>query len=354
MPISDWRQVLDVPAYPATGYARLADRIAVLLRTRNDVLLVQAEAVIALEAVATSIASRQIHALNIVTSPYGKGFGEWLSRGGAQIVNLFAAPGLPVTVEAVEQALRNHPATNLVALAHAESATGILNPLPEIAQLARAAGALVVVDCVASFGGHALDVDAFGVDVAVIGPQKALAGSSGVSAISVSQSAWALIDRPDAPRQSILSLVDLRRLWLEAGRGVLPGMPSALEFYALESALDRVEDEGIDAVVARHARAASATRDGVRALGLSPWVDDACGVQSGHGGAASRWRQPGGFSHEHVQSGRPVHGRHWRNGARPRSSQSYRAASEPRCRHAEHPGLGHRLERIRLCSGRED
>jgi aspartate aminotransferase-like enzyme len=277
VPISDWRQVLDVPAYPATGYAGLADRIAALLRTRNDVLLVQAEAVIALEAVATSIASRPIHALNIVTSPYGKGFGEWLTRGGAQIVNLVAAPGLPVTVEAVEQALGNHPATNLVALAHAESATGILNPLREIAQLARAAGALVAVDCVASFGGHALDVDTFGVDVAVIGPQKALAGSSGVSAISVSQHAWAFIDRPDAPRQSILSLVDLRRLWLETGRGVLPGMPSALEFYALESALDRVEAEGIDAVVARHARSASATRDGVRALGLSPWADDACG-----------------------------------------------------------------------------
>ena len=52
-------------------------------------------------------------------------------------------------------------------------------------------------------------------------------------------------------------------------------MPSALEFFALEAALDRVEAEGLDAVVARHALAGAATRDAVRALGLSPWVDDA-------------------------------------------------------------------------------
>lgn len=276
MPISDWRQLLDIPAYPATGYARLADRIAALLRTRNDVLLVQGEAIIALEAVAASIASPQVHALNIVTSPYGKWFGKWLSRGGARTVNLFAAPGLPVTAEEVAKALRGYPETNLVALVHAESATGILNPLPEIAHLAHASGALVVADCVASVGGHALDVDALRLDVAVTGPQKALAGSSGVSAISVSGRAWARIDRPDAPALSTLSLVDLRRQWLEAGRGVLPGMPSALEFFALEAALDRVEREGMDAVIARHALAAAATRDGVRALGLTPWVADAC------------------------------------------------------------------------------
>jgi aspartate aminotransferase-like enzyme len=269
--------MLDIPAYPATGYARLADRIAALLRTRNDVLLVQGEAILALEAVATSLASPQTRALNIVTSPYGAWFGEWLRRGGAETVNLAAAPGLPVTAEAAELALRSHPATNLVALVHAESATGILNPLPAIAQLAQAAGALVVADCVASVGGHALDVDALGLDIVVIGPQKALAGSSGVSAISVSGRAWEWIDRPDAPRRSALSLVDLRRLWLDTGRGALPGMPSAVEFYALEAALDRVEDEGIEAVVARHALAAAATRDGVRALGLSLWADDACG-----------------------------------------------------------------------------
>jgi aspartate aminotransferase-like enzyme len=267
--------LLDIPAYPAAGYGRLADRIAALLNTSNDVLFVQGEAIVALEAVASSLASPQVHALNIVTSPYGKWFGQWLRRGGAETVDVVADPGLPVAAEAVEKALRDHPATNFVALVHAESASGILNPLSDIAELARGRGSLLVVDGVASVGGHELDVDGLGIDIAVVGPQKALGGSSGISAVSVSKRAWALIDRPDALQRSTLSLLDLRRNWLDVGRGALPGMPSALEFHALEAALDRVEAEGLDAVIRRHASAAAATRYGVRALGLTPWVDDA-------------------------------------------------------------------------------
>jgi aspartate aminotransferase-like enzyme len=266
-------RLLDLPPYPAEGYARLADRIAALLGTASDVLLVQGEAIVALEAVATSLAEPGLRALNVVTSPYGAWFGRWLARGGAEVTDLAAPPGRPIAAGAVAEALR--PGTGVVALVHAESATGILNPLPEIAALARRQGALLVVDAVASVGGHWLEVDALGADVVVVGPQKALAGSSGVSAVAVSAAAWARLDRPGAPRGSVLSLVDLRRDWLERGRGALPGMPSALEFRALEAALDRVEAEGLAAVVARHGRAARAARRALAALGLSLWVPDA-------------------------------------------------------------------------------
>ena len=267
--------LLDLPPYPAEGYARLADRIARLLRTKSDILLIQGEAIVALEAVATSIATPAISALNIVTSPYGKSFGDWLRRGGATVFDVTAEPAKPVTIDAFASALDAQPSVNLVSLVHAESASGILNPLPGIARLAKARGAAVVLDAVASFGGHELDIDVSGIDIAIIGPQKALGGSSGLSAISMSGEAWRLIDRPDAPFQSTLSLIDLKRNWLDTGRGALPGMPSALEFFALEAALDRVETEGLDAVIARHMLAAAATRDAIRALGLSCWVEDA-------------------------------------------------------------------------------
>ncbi|MEP9389266.1 aminotransferase class V-fold PLP-dependent enzyme [Mesorhizobium sp. KR9-304] len=267
--------LLDLPPYPADGYKRLADRIGALLRTKNDVLLVQAEAIVALEAVATSIASPAISALNIVTSPYGALFGDWLRRGDARVADVTARPAKPIGVDQFAAALDAAPDVNLVSLVHAESASGILNPLPEIARLAKARGAVLVVDAVASFGGHQLDVDRLGVDIAVIGPQKALSGSSGLSAVAVGAKAWQLIEQTRAPVQSTLSLVDLKRNWLDAGLGMLPGMPSALEFFALEAALDRVEAEGLDAIVRRHRLAGAATRDAMRALGLSTWVADA-------------------------------------------------------------------------------
>jgi aspartate aminotransferase-like enzyme len=275
--MTDFRKecLLDVPPYPEAAFARLADRLGAILGTSGDVLIIQGEAIVALEAVATSLASPGVRALNILTSPYGQRFGAWLRRGGAQVTDVVPASGLPVSVEAFQEALAERPSTNLVALAHAESASGILNPLTPIAGLARSHGAALVVDAVASVGGHPLDVDLLGIDIAVTGAQKALGGSPGLSAVSVSRRAWTILDRPDAPRGSSLSIIDLKRDWLDAGRRSLPGMPSALEFFALEAALDRVEAEGLHCVLARHALASAAARDGLRALGLTLFVEDA-------------------------------------------------------------------------------
>lgn len=263
--------LLDLPPFPADRVAGLADRLAAVLKTRNDVLIVQGEAIVALEATALSIARPGTRALNIVTSPYGDWFGQWLARGGAEVENLRAEGGLPIAAEAVETALAQKH-YDIVALVHAESASGVLNPLPRIAAAAKAQGALLVLDAVASVGGHELDVDALGVDIAVIGPQKSLSGSAGLSALSVSPAAWQRILAPGLVRLSTLSLADLKANWLDKGRGALPGMPSALELHALDAALARVESEGLDRLVARHRQAGEATRAGLAALGLSSFV----------------------------------------------------------------------------------
>lgn len=271
----DYALLLDPPAFPAERYAALADRLAALMSTTNDVLLIQAEAVLALEAAATSLARPGLKALNIVTSPYGTWFGGWLEKGGATVRNLTASPARPVTLEEVERALDEGPDFDLLAIVHAESASGILNPLPAIAALARERGIVTLVDAVASIGGHAFDVDRLGIDIAVIGPQKALAGPAGISAISVSERAWTLLSHDGAPDNSMLSLMDQKKLWLDTGRGALPGTPAPLEFYALEAALDRIESEGLASANRRHKTAAAATRNGLMALGIPTWVEEA-------------------------------------------------------------------------------
>ncbi|CAN7384259.1 pyridoxal-phosphate-dependent aminotransferase family protein [Neorhizobium tomejilense] len=272
MTFDRWNPLNDAPSFPTARYAAIADRIAKILKTRNDVLLIQAEAVVALEAAALSLARPGLKAINIVTSMYGGWFGTWLRRGGAEVVDLAAEPARPIRLEAVEAALNAHPDIKVLALVHAESASGIRNPLEEIVALARSRGIVTVVDAVASIGGHALSIDELGIDVAVIGPQKALAGPAGVSALSVSPAAWKLISKQGAPRDSILSLID-QKAWLETGRGALSGTTAPLEFFALEAALDRAEAEGIDAIVARHVRAARATRAALAAMGGELWVD---------------------------------------------------------------------------------
>jgi aspartate aminotransferase-like enzyme len=274
MPIPLANVLLDPPAYPADRYAPLADRLKRLLSTTADVIFVQAEAILALEAAASSIARPGVTALNIVTSPYGAWFGTWLRRGGATVHDVIAAPGQPIATAAVRSVTDALPAIDIVAVVHGETSTGALNPLAEIALLARSRKALCVVDAVASVGGHRLAVDADGIDIVVIGAQKGLAGPPGISAVAVSERAWAhIVATPDfAP--SSLSLAQVKAEWLDRGRGALPGTPAPLAFWALEAAIDRVEAEGIDKLIARHRRAAMASRAGLRALGIAPWIAD--------------------------------------------------------------------------------
>ncbi|WP_337267204.1 pyridoxal-phosphate-dependent aminotransferase family protein [Oryzifoliimicrobium ureilyticus] len=272
MTTSSYLPLLNVPIFPSDRYRRLPERIGAILRTANPVLLIQAEAIVALEAVATSLAHEGLVALNIVTSPYGLWFGEWLARAGAEVINLTAKGGQPITAKAVSAALKHDPRIRLLSMVHAESASGISNPLREIIALARSRDIVTVVDAVASVGGHPLTVDEMGIDVAVIGPQKALGGPAGVSALSVSPAARAMAEEAGGPRDSVLSLRD-QLDWYDKGRGMLPGTPAPLEFFALEAALDRIEEESLEGLINRHVTAGIAARAGVSALGLLPFVD---------------------------------------------------------------------------------
>jgi aspartate aminotransferase-like enzyme len=90
--------------------------------------------------------------------------------------------------------------------------------------------------------------------------------------VTVSPAAWAAMAEAGAPSPSNLSLLDLRRNWLETGRGVVPGMPSALEFWALDAAVAALETEGLKARIDRHAQAKRASLAALGAAGLAPWV----------------------------------------------------------------------------------
>lgn len=273
--------LLDPPPLEAATLARVEEQIGRLLRTDDPVVLFQAEAILALEAVATGLAAPGRVAVNVATGPYGVIFGDWMRRSGAEVVDVVSTLDSVATVEQVVAALDAHPQTAVLALAHAEAATGGSNPVAEIVRVARERGIVTVVDAVASVGAEPVEPAAWGADVCVVGPQKGLAGPAGVSAATVSARAWALVESHPAPlRSSSLSLLDWRDGWLRTDRSVIPGTPSVLETTALGAALDRVEAEGLDAVVARHGAAAARARAGLQALGLRTWQRGPSGYAS--------------------------------------------------------------------------
>jgi aspartate aminotransferase-like enzyme len=261
-----------LPTVDAQRYARIEERFAQLLGAPS-LFLLQGEAIVPLEAVARSIGRPGSHALNIVTGPYGEGFGAWLTQQGVNVRTLAVPFNRAVSVDEVRDALATNERFDFVSVVHAEAATGVVNDLKEIAALARRAGALTIVDAVASVGAEVLDIEGWGLDVTVVSAQKALAGPAGVTGVAVSDAAWAAIaDNPTAPRDSVLSLLDWRQRWLESDRTALPTIPNHLETLALDVTVSQVAAEGLANVIARHADARDACRRGLRALGMQPWV----------------------------------------------------------------------------------
>ncbi|MFF9587097.1 pyridoxal-phosphate-dependent aminotransferase family protein [Streptomyces achromogenes] len=266
---------LDLPPLNAERFAAIEDGVARLLDTRQDVLITQGEALLPLEGAIRAAAGPGTVALNVITGPYGQTFGDWLRDAGATVYDLSVPFHTAVTAGRIREAFAEHPEIDFVSLVHAEAATGNTNPVAEIGEAVREQGALFYLDAVASVGAEPVLPDAWGVDLCVIGAQKAMGGPAGVSAISVSERAWArMAANPRAPRRSYLSLLDWKERWTDAGRKVLPHAPAQLEMLALQACLERIESEGLESVMARHRRAARAARAGAVALGggLQPYV----------------------------------------------------------------------------------
>ena len=155
-----------------------------------------------------------------------------------------------------------------MALVHCETSTGVLQPLEEIGQLARAHGAMFLVDSVASLGGQRLPVDELGIDICYSGSQKSLSCPPGLAPITMSPRAVAAMkSRKTLCRSWYLDLSMLDEYWI-SGRKYHHTAPASM-IYALRESLRILVEEGLENSFARHQLNADALRAGVDAMGLS-------------------------------------------------------------------------------------
>src|SRR5438128_4347972 len=249
---------------------RTERKLAEIFRTENDVLLMQGEAVLGLEAAARGLVQPGTPVLNLVQGVFGKGMGYWLKDFGAELHELEVPYNDAVDPAEVEHYLEEHPGIELVTVVHSETPSGTVCDVSAIGPIARAHGALTLVDCVSSLGGIPFRTDEWQLDVCVAGPQKCLAGPPGMSLMTVSGAAWEKIRaNPAAPRASFLSLLDWKEQWLEGGK--FPYTPSVSDVHGVEAACDELLEEGLEASIRRHELAARATRAGIRAMGIELW-----------------------------------------------------------------------------------
>jgi pyridoxamine--pyruvate transaminase len=257
------------PAFLAF-YEDVNEKVRRAFRSSTPPVILHGEPVLALEAAAASLIAKGDVVLNLVSGVYGKGFGPWAARYAGEIVELAVPYNEVLDPAAVAEALRKRPDIAIVALCHHDTPSGTVNPAKEIGAVVRAAGKLLIVDAVSSFGGMDVLPEAVEADIFVTGPNKCLGCPPGLSLLHVSDAAWKKMEaNPDAPRASMLSIVDWRRAH-EAAKP-FPFTPSVSEINALDAALDLDLGEGDEAVWRRHAVTAAACRAGIKAAGLSLW-----------------------------------------------------------------------------------
>jgi pyridoxamine--pyruvate transaminase len=253
-------------------FRELERKVGELMRSSDDIVLMQGEAVLGLEAAARALTRPGMKALNLVSGVYASWFGDWLREYGAEVLEVRVPYDEAVDAADVRQALADNPEVELVAVVQSETPSGIHNPVAEIAPAVKEAGALLLVDAVSAIGCEEVLVDEWGIDVCVVGPQKCLAGPPGMSLISVSPAAWEAMERnPNAPRGSFLSLLDWKERWVDTDRTKFLYTPSVVDVNGVDSVVDQVLEEGLDNCIARHQAAAQAVRAGAQAMGLELW-----------------------------------------------------------------------------------
>ena len=158
-----------------------------------------------------------------------------------------------------------------VTLIHNETSTGVTNPLPEICcTLAKYADVALIVDTVSSFSAMKIDMDALGIDVMLTGAQKALALPPGFSLFSVSEKAFARAEK-QKDRGYYFDFLEFRK---QQAEWMTPSTPSIGHIFALQSKLDEIFEEGLQARFDRHAKTNAVVHDWVRKSGFEFFAEE--------------------------------------------------------------------------------
>jgi alanine-glyoxylate transaminase / serine-glyoxylate transaminase / serine-pyruvate transaminase len=253
-------------------FLEIGDQVGALLRevfeTKNELTLpISGTGSAGMEAVLANLLEPGDRALIGVHGVFGTRMAEVARRCGAEVVEVTGEWGRALAAEDFRKAAQGR-GMKLVCAVHAETSTGVLQPLEPLREVADELGALFVVDAVTSLGGLSVAVDARRLDAVYSGTQKCLSCPPGLAPLTFSPAAAAALARRRTPVQSwYLDLTLVTRYW---GSERLYHHTAPINMiYGLHEALRLVHEEGLEARFRRHRLHAAALWAGLEALGLA-------------------------------------------------------------------------------------
>lgn len=237
--------------------------------TRNELTIpISGTGSAGLEATIVNLVEPGDEVVICVNGVFGTRLTDVAARAGATVIRAEAPWGEIVPAETIAAALAQAKKPRLLVIVHAETSTGVWQPLADASRLAREHGALLVVDCVTSLAGCPVDIDANGIDAAYSGTQKCLSCPPGLSPVTFGPRA---VERLRARTHKVqswyLDVTMLEKYWGEE-RVYHHTAPISMN-YALYESLRLVLEEGLEARFARHELNHEALVAGLEALGLT-------------------------------------------------------------------------------------
>lgn len=277
--------VLDALAKPTLGhldpaFIRIMDRIKGqlrrLLHTENELTIpISGTGSAGMETCFVNLVEKGDPVLILKNGVFGMRMEDVATRLGAEVDTLEFTWGTPVIVEDVKNKLSKKP-YKIVAVVHAETSTGVENPVAEIGKLLKGSDSLYLVDAVTSLGGMEIRMDEWSIDALYSGTQKCLSCPPGLSPISMSKRATDTIAaRTTKVPNWYLDLTMIINYWQGATRAYHHTAPINM-LYGLYQALYLIEEEGETAVYARHRNTHRMLVEGLAHLGIEMLVDQSC------------------------------------------------------------------------------
>jgi alanine-glyoxylate transaminase / serine-glyoxylate transaminase / serine-pyruvate transaminase len=273
-------RILRAMAAPLLGhldpaFLQLMDRIQELLRytfeTQNSLTFaVPGTGMAAMETCVANLVEPGDPVLVCINGFFSQRIAEIARRCGGSVSLLNCPWGETASAAEVKAALEKTPA-KIVGIVQAETSTGVLQPISEIAKVVHEQGGLLIVDAVTSLGGVPVRVDASGIDACYSCSQKCLGCPPGASPVTFSPQAVEKINARKAPSTTwYLDAALLSKYW-GSERMYHHTAPITL-MYALYEGLRIVAEEGLEARFARHRANAELLWQGLGEIGLEPFA----------------------------------------------------------------------------------
>jgi len=258
-------------------------RLRSLFRTANPLTIpISGTGSAGMEAALVNVIEHGDAVIVGINGVFGSRMAAMVERCGGRPIPIESPWGRIIEPDAIADALKRYAAVKAVAVVHAETSTGVHQPLEDIGRLCRHFDTLLIVDAVTSLAGLPLDVDGWNIDIAYSGTQKCLSCPPGLAPLTIGERALAAIRSRRTPCQSwYLDVSLIADYWVSSKRAYHHTAPISM-IYALQEALRLVDEEGLDARYARHRTNSHALMAGLDALGFEPTAQEGARLTTLH------------------------------------------------------------------------